>query len=103
MAATEDRKMKLKIDGKDYAIDPDDLTLGEVELLETECDAPIEAIDFNRARAMRCLVYVLVHREDPTFEMADAAAVKFSAIGEPDEPEAAGKKRPTKAASAAGE
>jgi hypothetical protein len=38
----EDPTIRLTIDGKDYSIDPDDLTLEAVELLERECDAALE-------------------------------------------------------------
>ena len=99
MAAEVDDTIRLTIDGREYSLDPDDLELGEVELLEDELDASLDSIDFTRAKAMRVLVYLLVHRDNPKFTMEDAARLKLSALGDPDPaPVAGAKKRPTKAA-----
>lgn len=88
----------LTINGKSYELDPDDLTLGEVELLEDTCDCAIQDIDFNRANAMRALVFIFMSRSDPSFSMDDAKAMKVSAFGGIEEPAKAAPKRPTKAA-----
>jgi hypothetical protein len=99
---SDDDMIRVSIDGRTYTLDENDLELGEIEMLEDELDAPIEQIDFNRAKAMRVLVYLVIHRENPDFTMDDAKAVKVSALVPPtEEPEPDGvtaPKRPTKAA-----
>jgi hypothetical protein len=98
-----DDTITLKIDDKTYTLDPEDLELGEIELLEDEMDSAVADIDFNRGRAMRVLVFIAVHRENPDFSMDDAKRVKISAItdvqqnGNGSAP-AGARKRPTKAA-----
>lgn len=108
---TTTNDMRLEINGKTYALDPDDLELGEIEVLEEVCDAPMDSIDFSRAKAMRALVFLMVHRDDESFTMADAAHIKVGMLRDPDqasEADRAGtstngakpvaRKRPTKAA-----
>lgn len=109
MAAAEpqDDAIRLHIDGKEYSLSPDDLELGEVELLEEELDASLDAIDFTRAKAMRVLVYLLIHRDDESFTMEDASRLKLSSLTEPEtngngNGNGGAKKRPTKAAAANG-
>jgi hypothetical protein len=67
---------ELTIDGKAYTLD--DLTLGELEALEDHMGLPIGQIDLNSARAMRFLVWLLKHREDPAFTMEQAGDVKIT-------------------------
>lgn len=105
--ATPDDQIELYIDGKTYTIEPNDMELWEIELLEDVCDSPIELIDFNRVKAMRVLVYLLRRREDPEFTMDDARHVKLGTLEPPEEtPEPAAakkpaaKRRPTRAAAA---
>lgn len=106
----EDEVIRLHIDGKEFTLDPEDLELGEIELLEEELDASMEEIDFTRAKAMRVLVYLLVHRENTDYTMEDAARVKLSALADPTEHTngngngngGAKAKRPTKAAAPRG-
>jgi len=98
MPAATPEPAALTIDGKVYSIDPEDLELGEIELLEDELDAPLADIDFNRAKAMRVLVYILVHRDNPAFTPEDAKRIKVSALAEAPTVSQNGK-RPTKAAS----
>jgi hypothetical protein len=106
MADEDEDALKLHIDGTQYSIDADDLELWEVEILEDACNQPLEYIDFSRAAAVRALVFIVKHREDESFSMADARRLKVSRLGAPEpdptptpEPEKpAAKKRPTKAA-----
>lgn len=97
-----DDNAQLTIDGKAYEVDPDDLELWEVELLEDEMDCSLDAIDFNRAKAMRVLAYLMLRRDNPKFSMEDAKHLKLKAFGEAPEPSSngngTGAKRPTKAA-----
>lgn len=84
----------ITINGKQYTLDPDDLELGEVELLEEEMDCALDKIDFGRAKAMRVLVFILLKREDPEYTMEQASKLKLGSFVEPEE----GAKRPTRAA-----
>jgi|LakMenEpi03Aug12_release.lakeMendotaPanAssembly.Ray.scaffolds.fasta_scaffold09689_12 hypothetical protein len=74
---------ELTIDGKTYALD--DLTLGELEALEDHMGLPIGQIDLNSARAMRFLVWLLKHRENPAFTMEQAGDVKITDLIQPED------------------
>lgn len=98
----DDNAFKISIDGKTITFDVDDLELAEVELLEEHMDAAIEEIDFGRAKALRVLVYLLLHRQDETFTLEDAGHIKLGQFAEPNGNGAVeAPKRPTKAARAA--
>lgn len=104
--ADEADNIKLTIAGKLYEVDVDDLELGEIEVIEKAADAALANIDFGRAHAIRALVYVLKHRENPAFTMDDARQMKIGALAEqePDEPTPIKQatRRPTGAVKAAG-
>lgn len=85
----------LVIQGKTYSFEPDDLELGEAELIEDELNAPLEEIDWRRARAIRCLAFVLLRRDNPAITMDEARGLKVSDFAEA-EVNGAGAKRPTK-------
>lgn len=94
-----DAPLRLKIAGKDYSVDFNDLELGEVAAIEDVTGLPIGQIDFNSAKALMGLVFVMRRRDDASFTLADAGTIKFSAVEEADEPEKKAKpKRPTAAA-----
>jgi hypothetical protein len=82
--ADEEDSIKLTINGKPYEVSVDDLELGEIEVIEDAAGAALANIDFGRAHAIRGLVYVLKHREDPLFTMDDARHLKIGALAEPD-------------------
>ncbi|MDP9388183.1 MAG: hypothetical protein M3Q48_09810 [Actinomycetota bacterium] len=66
----------------DLTIDPDDLTLGEVEQLEELTGKPLGEM-FNgaiSAKAATALVYVIKRREDPAFTLDDARAFKIGGL-----------------------
>lgn len=88
------------ISGKRHAIDPEDLELGEVEILEELCDAPLEEIDFRRASAIKGLVYIVMRRNDQNFTIEDAAHIKLSALNQDEVANGNGKPGPTKAGKA---
>lgn len=98
--ADDDAPIRLLINGKLYTVVPDDLELGEIEEIEDVADQPIEQIDFNRAKNLRALVYVLLHRENDLFTMDDAREIKMSSIKPAPAPEEKppAAKRPTAAA-----
>lgn len=96
----QDNEIRLVIDEQTYAIDPDDLELGEVELIEDEMGVAVQDVDFNRAKAMRVLSYILIHRNDRSFTMDDARKLKLSSFGDVEEPAEEKPKRPTRAAKA---
>lgn len=85
----------LVIQGKTYSFEADDLELGEAELIEDELNAPLEEVDWRRARAIRCLAFVLLRRENQKITMDDVRALKVSDFAEA-EPNGSAGKRPTK-------
>jgi hypothetical protein len=66
---------ELVIDQKRYSLD--DLTLGELEALEDHMTLPLSQVDLNSARAMKFLVYLVKHREDPNYTLDNAGEVKI--------------------------
>ncbi len=94
-----DNTIRLMVDGKLYVADPDDLELGEVEVIEEFNDAPLADIDFNRARGLVSLVWLVMHREDSTVTVDDVRRIKFSTITDAEAEEVP--KRPTRAKKAA--
>jgi len=74
---------ELSIDGKKYSLD--DLTLGELEALEDHMGLPLSQVDMNSARAMKFLVWVVKHREDPSFTLEQAGMVKVTDLMAGDE------------------
>ncbi len=64
-------------------IDPDDLTLDEVEEVETILDAPIDTIFSSgkpRATALKAVLLVVRRRTDPDATLADVGSVKLSEL-----------------------
>lgn len=84
--AGADDVIRITIDGKTHSINPDDLELGEIEVIEDAVDRPIGDVDFGRIKAVRALVYVIMHRDDPSFTMDDARSMRSGALSW-DEPE----------------
>lgn len=80
----DDSKIGITIKGREYEIDVMDLEFQEIEALEDACDAPLEAIDFRRARALRALAYLVLHREDPSVSMDDVRKMKMSDLSDAD-------------------
>lgn len=84
--------VRLKIDGKEYAVDMADLELAEVGVVEDLLGKSVQDIDWGSARGMQGLVWIAVHRDDPHFSIEDAGRIKFGAFSDPTE-----KAGPTKA------
>jgi hypothetical protein len=64
-------------------IDPDDLTLDEVEEVETILGEPIDAIFTSgkpRAAALKAVLLVVRRRTDPDATLADVGSVKLSEL-----------------------
>jgi hypothetical protein len=71
---------RIKIDGVEYEIDGNDLTWGEVELLEKETGKPISQLDFESATTMLVLAWLAKRRKDPLCSLDDLRALPMSAI-----------------------
>jgi hypothetical protein len=84
MATDNESLVRIKIDGKTYSFDMDDLELGEVGTVEDLCGKSMVEIDWSSARGVQGLVWVARHREDPSFTVQDAGRIKFSALEEPE-------------------
>lgn len=76
-----DDALELTINGKSYVVDPDDLELGEVEVIEDLCGCAIDEVDWKRARAVRAVAFIVLHRANPAFTLEDAARMKISSFG----------------------
>lgn len=66
-----------------FVIDPDDLTLDEVEEVETLLGEPIDAIFTSgkpRAAALKAVLLVVRRRTDPDLTLADVGSVKLSEL-----------------------
>ena len=71
---------RIKIDGVQYEIDGNDLTWGEVELLEKETGKPISQLDFESATTMLVLAWLAKRRKDPMCTLDDLRALPMNAI-----------------------
>jgi len=90
MAAKDE--IKLKIDGVVYTLDPDDLELGELVALEDLTGKPYSEVDFESAKAMLGMAWVMIHRANANFTVEDAGRLKVSAFADPYPPTKAVKK-----------
>lgn len=64
-------------------IDPDDLSLGEVESIEEILGQPFSQVFVNggvSAKAAVALVYVVKRRDDPAFTLDDARSLKIGSL-----------------------
>lgn len=64
-------------------IDPDDLSLGEVEAIEDILGKPFSQVFADggvSAKAAVALVYVVMRRDDATFTLDDARAFKIGSL-----------------------
>jgi hypothetical protein len=89
------------IEGRRY--DLANLTLGDLEWLETELDLPIDQIDLGSVKAMVRVVYLLKRQDNDAFTLEEARGLRLSIFNEPEpEPEPDVKpgagKRPTRRA-----
>jgi hypothetical protein len=75
-----DNVTRIKIDGTEYEIDGNDLTWGEVELLEKETGRPIGQLDFESATTMLVLAWLAKRRKEPLCSLDDLRALPMSAI-----------------------
>jgi len=77
-------------------VDPDDLTLGEVEDFEQASGTSIANVLAGEvsARALIALVWVMKRRDNPAFTMDDARKIRFGQFGKTTAPD------PTNAADA---
>jgi len=73
----------LWIGDRDYTLD--DLSLGEIEDFETAMGAPIADVDLRSAKAIIQLVYMVKRREDATYTLEQARAVRISDVIKPEE------------------
>lgn len=72
------------INGIDY--DMDDLTLDEVEEIETNAGgAAFTEMNFGAAKTMKAIAFTLMKRRDPGLEMADVGKVKMIDFVQADE------------------
>jgi hypothetical protein len=92
--------VKLKVNDDIFEVDFDDLELDEIGAIEDLIGKSVQDIDWESARGLQGLAWIAMHRRDPRFTLQQAGKLKFTAFSDPEESEA-GKKRPTKAASAA--
>lgn len=95
-----DDGIRFKIDDTVYAIEPEDLTIDETDLLEESRDKPVEHFtvdDWSRKSTLRVLAYIAIHRSNPAFTLEDAGRIKLTAFADPEADGGAAKPRPTRA------
>lgn len=69
-------------DELDFTFDLDAMTVADVEVLEEVSGFALANMDFKSppARLVRAMVYLAGRRQDPTFTLEDAGAVKLSQL-----------------------
>lgn len=80
-AQDDDTKIQVHIKGREYEVDVMDLSFEEIEAVEDACNAPLAHIDFEYARASRALAWVVLHREDESVTMEQAAKLTLRDMG----------------------
>ena len=94
--------IRLKIDGEEYEIDPQDLDLGEMELVEEESGQLFDDVNWASAKGILLLTYIALHRRDNSVTLDDCRKIKVrqfeQATDVADEAESNGVQRPTKPA-----
>lgn len=81
---------RFTLNGRPFTIPlPNDMTFGEIELIEDGLDAPLDRcvamLAEGRVKALRLFTFVAVKRERPDVTMAELAEFKLSAIEAADE------------------
>lgn len=78
----------------EISLDEDDLTLGELEILE-EVVGQLDSENVSQAKMTVALTLVALRREDPSATVEDARAVKVSRLVRADEAEVSSAVGPT--------
>lgn len=84
-AEPESTAVKVKIDGKVYEIDPENLEWGEVEQVEIYFGAAYDDINFTSMRGIMFLAYLARRRTDPSFTLDDMRRLKLSDVQDVDD------------------
>lgn len=92
MPKKADSLTRFELDGEVLELDLNDLTFGEIEILEEYFQCLVEDIPWGSTRSALMLAYLAKRRKDPTTTLDDLRDIKVSAFSE------AKSKRPTKAA-----
>jgi hypothetical protein len=72
--------VKIKIEGVEYPVDVNGLTIGEVEMLERETGKPLGQIDFDSITAVAVLGWIARKRKEPMFTIDDMRRIPLSQI-----------------------
>jgi hypothetical protein len=71
---------RIKVSGVEYVIDAENLTWGEMELLETETGRPIGQLDTESATTLLVLAWLARRRKEPLVSLDEMRALPMSAI-----------------------
>lgn len=66
------------IDGKPYDITQ--LTLGEVEDIEETFDAPLDQLDWGRAKVRKLIVLTLLRRDNPDLTEDEVRSLRYTKL-----------------------
>jgi hypothetical protein len=78
--------LKLAVNGREYEINLDDLTVDEIEVIEDEFDKPADELtpsDWKRTKMLRCIVYFLLKRDGQDVTLEEVGDIKLAEIGDP--------------------
>jgi len=84
-AKPKDSELTLAINGREYTMDLDDLTVDEIEIIEDEFDKPageLTSSDWQRTKMTRCLVYFLLRRDGQDVTMDDVREIRLQDVGD---------------------
>ena len=72
--------VRFSIEGKEYSLDVDSLTFGEVELIEDATGKAFGELDFDSAKSLMALAWVARRRVEPLCSLDDMRALPISAV-----------------------
>lgn len=84
---SQDSVARFKIEGVEYDIDINDLTIGEVEMIEKQTEKPLGQIDFESITAVAVLGWIARRRKEPMFTIEDMRMIPMSQIEAVDDPD----------------
>ena len=77
---SKDSVIRIKIEGTEYPVDVDGLTIGEVEMLERETGKPLGQINFESVTSIAVLGWIARRRKEPMFTIEDMRLIPLSQI-----------------------
>jgi len=83
---SEQATIRIRIEGVEYSLDPESLSWGEIETIETYFGKAFEDVDLASARGAMLIAYLAKKRTDATFTLDDIRRLPMNAVEVIEEP-----------------